>query len=538
MVPRPEYPRPMLRRKRWVSLNGEWEFGAGHKRRFDRRITVPFCPQSELSGIGEKNLGDIVWYRRKFDAPDAERLMLHFGAVDYWATVWVNGEEMARHEGGHTPFSVDISSCAGRPDNELVVRADDPLADKTIPRGKQYWGTEPERIFYSATTGIWQPVWLEPLPAHSIDSLRVEADLDAGTVRIEADAGAEVDAVVTFDGRVVGRGKGGTTISLSETQAWSPELPNLYEVHLTLDEADSVDAYFGLRKVETRDGKFWLNGEPYVQRLVLDQGYFPGGMMTAASDDDFRRDIQLAKALGFNGARKHQKVEDPRWLYWADTLGFLVWGEMASFRQHSADAETRLKSEWADAVRRDRDHPCIVVWVPMNESDGLGENPATFLETLYRMTKELDPTRPVVSNDGWQHATTDLCTLHDYASGPELARRYRFLDSTLEPGGRARPPYLPGFSFQGEPVIVSEFGGVALAGAGGHHYSEAAGPIGLLETYREMVRALMDAGPVEGFCYTQLCDVQQEMNGLLTAERLPKIDPDLVRPVTRTAKRR
>jgi hypothetical protein len=211
---------------------------------------------------------------------------------------------------------------------------------------------------------------------------------------------------------------------------------------------------------------------------------------------------------------------------------------MASFRQHSADAETRLKSEWADAVRRDRDHPCIVVWVPMNESDGLGENPATFLETLYRMTKELDPTRPVVSNDGWQHATTDLCTLHDYSSAPELAQRYRALDSTLEPSSRVLPPYLPGYSYRGEPVIVSEFGGVALTGAGGWHYSEAAGPTGLLETYRQMVHGLMEAGPVEGFCYTQLCDVQQEMNGLLTAERLPKIDPDLVRPVTQTAKRR
>ena len=528
----------MLRRERWVNLNGEWEFGAGANRRFDRRITVPFCPQSDLSGIGDKVPGDVVWYRRRFDAPDAARLMLHFGAVDYWATVWVDGEEVARHEGGHTPFSVDISRVAGRPDNELVVRAEDPLADKTIPRGKQYWTTQPEGIFYTATTGIWQPVWLEPLPARSINSVRVTGDLDAGAVRIDADSDAEADVVATFDGREVGRGKSGETISLSETHAWSPESPSLYGLRVSLDDVDSVEAYFGLRKVQTRDGKFWLNGEPYVQRLVLDQGYFSGGLLTAASDGDFRRDIQLAKALGFNGARKHQKVEDPRWLYWADTLGFLVWGEMASFRQHSADAEARLISQWAEAVRRDRDHPCIVAWVPMNESDGLSENPAPFLETLYRMTKELDATRPVVSNDGWQHATTDLCTLHDYASAPELARRYRTLESTLEPGGRGLPPYLPDYSYRGEPVIVSEFGGVALTGAKGWHYSEAAGATGLLETYREMVDALMDAGPVEGFCYTQLCDVQQEMNGLLTFERLPKIDPDLVRPVTQTAKRR
>ncbi len=528
----------MLRRKHWVNLNGEWEFGAGASRRFDRRITVPFCPQSELSGIGDKNPGDVVWYRRRFDAPDAERLLLHFGAVDYWATVWVNGEEVARHEGGHTPFSIDITRVAGRSDNELVVRAEDPLADKTIPRGKQHWTSQPEKIFYTATTGIWQPVWLEPLSARGIESLRVAGDLDEGTVRIHATAAGDVDVVVTFGGRVVGRGKGNTTIALTETHAWSPDSPNLYEVRVSLDDVDSVETYCGLRKVETRDGKFWLNGEPFVQRLVLDQGYFPGGLMTAASDVDFRRDIELAKALGFNGARKHQKVEDPRWLYWADTLGFLVWGEMASFREHSADAEARLITQWEDAVRRDRDHPCIVAWVPMNESDGLSETPASFLDTLYRTTKELDPTRPAVSNDGWQHATTDLCTLHDYASAPELARRYRSRNSTLEPSGRPLPTYLPGYSYRGEPIIVSEFGGVALAGAGGWRYSEAEGATGLLETYRGMVGALMDAGPVEGFCYTQLCDVEQEMNGLLTSERLPKIDPDLVRPVTRTAKRR
>ena len=544
MVPRPEYPRPKLRRKHWVNLNGEWEFGAGAKRRFDRRITVPFCPQSMLSGVFDKDPGDVVWYRRRFAAPETDRALLHFGAVDYWATVWVNGEEVARHEGGHTPFSIDVSSIASRTDNELIVRAEDPLADKTIPRGKQHWTARPEKIFYTATTGIWQTVWLEPLPERSIQSLRINADLNTGTVRIEPVADGEVDVVVTYDGRVVGVGQGNQMIALNEIHAWSPESPSLYEAQVTLVDADegyypdSVETYFALRKIETREGKFWLNGEPYVQRLVLDQGYYPAGLLTAASDGDFRRDIQLAKALGFNGARKHQKVEDPRWLYWADTLGFLVWAEMASFRQHSDEAETRLKSEWAEAVRRDRDHPCIVAWVPMNESDGLSDNPASFLDALYRLTRELDPTRPVVSNDGWQHATTDLCTLHDYATAPELARRYRTLESTLEPSGRALPPYLPGYSYRGEPVIVSEFGGVALVGAKGWHYSEAPGATGLLETYREMVDALMDAGPVEGFCYTQLCDVEQEMNGLLTSERLPKIDPDLVRPVTQTGKRR
>jgi beta-galactosidase/beta-glucuronidase len=520
-----------------VNLNGEWEFGSGEAPSFDRRITVPFCPQAQLSGI-EATPDDVVWYRRRFAAPDAERLLLHFGAVDYRATVWVNGKEVARHEGGHTPFSADVSDVAGRGDNELVVRAEDPLADKTIPRGKQHWTTQPEGMFYTATTGIWQPVWLEPLPAQCIESLRVEGDVDAGKVRVEAIADGEIDVVATFDGRVVGSGRGNGVIPLREIHPWSPESPNLYGLRVTLGDRDSVDSYFGLRKVETRGGQVWLNGEPYVQRLVLDQGYFPGGLMTAASDADFQRDIELAKALGFNGARKHQKVEDPRWLYWADRLGFLVWGEMASFRQHSADSETRFKSEWAEAVGRDRDHPCIVAWVPINESDGLGPNPAGFLDEVYRMTKELDPTRPVVSNDGWEHATTDLCTLHDYATAPDLARRYRDLATTLDPQARPRPPYLPGYSYRGEPVIVSEFGGVGLAGSGGWGYSEANGPAGLTATYRQMVEALMEPGPVEGFCYTQLTDIEHERNGLLTFDRQPKVRPDLIRPITQAEKRR
>ncbi len=540
MIVRPEYPRPDFRRSRWVDLDGEWEFGAGETERFDRKILVPFCPQSARSGIGDPSPGDVVWYRRRFDAPEGERLLVHFGAVDYRATVWVNGEEVARHEGGHTPFSADISRVAGRRGNVVVVRAEDPLADKTIPRGKQHWTATPEGIFYTATTGIWQTVWLEPLPARSIEGLRLTPDLDRGTLDVEVDAEGEIEVLATFAGRPVGRRTGSGTMALDAIHAWSPEAPHLYDLQVTLTqhghEVDRVESYFGLRKVETRDGRFWLNGAPYVQRLVLDQGYFPGGLMTAPSSADLRRDIELAKSMGFNGARKHQKVEDPRWCYWADRLGFLAWGEMPSFRQHSADAERRFIAEWTAAVRRDRDHPCIVVWSPVNESDGLSADPAAFLEEVYRTTRELDPTRPVVTNDGWEHTTTDLCTLHDYATADVLRSRYRSVETALDPAFRPRPPYLPGYAYRGEPIVLSEFGGVALAEAGGTFYSEAAGSAGLLEVYQEMIEALMDSGPVQGFCYTQLTDVEQERNGLLTFERNPKIDPALVRPITQLAK--
>jgi len=526
-------------------LNGEWEFGAGDSETFDRRIVVPFCPQSELSGLGLREPGDVVWYRRRFDAPDSARLLLHFGAVDYRATVWVNGEQVAAHEGGHTPFSADISRFAGRNDNVVVVRAEDPLTDQTIPRGKQHWKVEPEGIFYTATTGIWQTVWLEPMPERSIQSLMLRPNLDDASVDVDVAAGGAVDVVVTFDGAVVGRWRGSDhgRIALERVMQWSPETPHLYQVDISLpDGTDRATSYFGLRKVETRDGRFWLNGAPYIQRLVLDQGYFPGGLLTAGTDAHLRRDIELAKAMGFNGARKHQKVEDPRWVFWADRLGFLVWGELPNFHQYSPEAERRLRSEWEAAVIRDRDHCSIVAWVPVNESFGLQalEDGARsrFLTRFHRLTHHLDGTRPVVSNDGWQHAETDLCSLHDYAGPEQLARRYRTLDVALEPNARPSPASLSGYAHRGEPLIVSEFGGLRLAGAGGWAQGEVRDPAQLAEVYRAEVEALMGPGPVEGFCYTQLTDVEQERNGLLTFDRRPKAEVDRLRSATETAKRR
>ena len=525
-----------------MNLNGEWEFGAGPSQTFGRTILVPFAPQSELSGVNMRVPGDVVWYRRRFDAPHAERLLMHFGAVDYWATVWVNGEVVSRHEGGHTPFSADVTHVIREHDNVVVVRAEDPLSDKTIPRGKQHWTETPESIFYTATTGIWQTVWLEPLPARAIESLRITPDLDAREVEFEIASEGPKEVMVTFDGKPVGSWSGESIkgrIALEETHIWSPERPNLYSLEATCGR-DQITGYFGLRKVDTKDGRFRLNGIPYVQRLILDQGYFPRGLLTAATDDDLRRDIELAKSMGFNGARKHQKVEDPRWLYWADTLGFLVWGEMPNFHEYSADAASRLEAEWAEAVIRDRDHPSIVAWVPLNESFGMaGVEPrkqAEIQNRLYQIAHELDGTRPVVSNDGWKHSTSDLCTLHDYDKADILRARYRSLDSTLDPGARPEPPYLPGYAYHGEPVIVSEFGAVALAGSSGFGFLEAAGARGLLDTYRDLVQALMLPGPVEGFCYTQLTDVEQEQDGLMTFEREPKVDTELLREVTRTPK--
>ena len=480
--------------------------------------------------------------------------MLHFGAVDYRATVWVNDVEVARHEGGHTPFSADISAVVHSGENELVVKADDPATDRSLPRGKQAWQVRPEGIFYTATTGIWQTVWLEPVPPRHVTSLRLWPSLDEGVLEFDlntSDSDAEVKLDATLRGRPVGAfagHPGRNRLGLLEVEPWTPEVPTLYELTVRLiDEAgrdiDRVESYFGLRTVQTSDGRFLLNGEPYIQRLILDQGYYPGGWYTAASDADLRRDIELAKALGFNGARKHQKVEDPRWLYWADQLGFLVWAEMPNFHEHTAQAEQRLMDELAAAIERDRDHPCIVAWVPMNESFGLGRPlqdsvAASLIQRLYHVAHQLDGTRPVVSNDGWEHARTDLCTLHDYDVAGDLRRRYATLASALEPSGRPERPYLKGYAYQGEPVIVSEFGGMALEGSGGWGYETSAGAAELIDRYRGLVAALMAPGPVEGFCYTQLTDIEQECNGLLTFDRRTKVDAAIMLPITQTLKAR
>jgi beta-galactosidase/beta-glucuronidase len=591
-LPRPEYPRPQFRRPEWTTLNGEWAFAfddAGFARGwhrvsvgelrsgsspFDRRIIVPFCYQSELSGIGDTSFHDVVWYARTFDLPpgaENRRLLLHFGAVDYRSRVWVNGVQVASHEGGHTPFYADITTLL-REENIVVVRVKDPSQDATIPRGKQYWKEKSEGIFYTRTTGIWQTVWLEPVNERRIDSLRLTPDVDAACVDAEVGVeGFEPDLslrlVVTLHGDVVlddrvelraplierslpllVRGAAPDTPHLSEWPGpalWAPEHPNLYDLRLELlgadgEVLDTVESYFGMRKIEARDGKVFLNNRPYYQRLVLDQGYFPGGLLTAPTDDDLRNDIELAKAMGFNGARKHQKVEDPRWLYWADTLGFLVWGEMANAYTYSPDYVRRITDEWQEAVRRDYNHPCIVAWVPMNESWGVPElasNPrqVEHLLTMYHLTRSLDRSRLVVSNDGWEHALTDLCTIHDYGGAADLARRYATPESSVSARPAGRPVYAPGHGYRGEPILISEFGGIAFSSEGGWGYSTVSDAEEFLQRYQSLITALLQSEAVQGFCYTQLTDVEQEVNGLLTYDRKPKADLARIREITARA---
>jgi hypothetical protein len=350
--------------------------------------------------------------------------------------------------------------------------------------------------------------------------------------------GGPAQLVVRLDGEIVGRWSGPAgrgRVKLEPSMPWHPDSPVLYEVEAMLG-LDRVESYFGLRTVEARDGRVLLNGNPFVQRLVLDQGYFPDGLLTAPSDEALRADIELAQALGFNGARKHQKVEDPRWLYWADRLGFLVWSEMPSFQEHSAEAERRLMFEWADVVRLHRTHPSVVAWVPANESFGLEHVDASvrssFLVSLYRLTHELDGTRPAVSNDGWEHSLTDLCTLHDYSPPDRLAQHFRSVEAALESRASGHAPYDPGFGYRGEPLLVTEFGGLRLSGSAGWGYLDVGDSDQFVATYHDLIEGLMRSSAVAGFCYTQLTDVEQEQNGLLAYDRTPKVEPDRIRPIT------
>lgn len=575
---REEYPRPQFVRAEWLNLNGEWEFAfddaeTGERdgwhegaREFPARIAVPFCYQSELSGIADTAFHDTVWYRRSFVLPAnyaGKRIVLHFGAVDYECRVWVNGKLVLAHEGGHTPFKADVTEALQDGENVVVVKAVDYSKDVTLPRGKQFWEEKSAGIFYTRTTGIWQSVWLEPVAPTHLSRIRLTPDIDHNQLKLQAFVaglrpGADVAlrATVSFDGEFVSedtfrvtRGAETRIIGLHDFNDhglgrwWTPEKPNLYDLRLTLlvdgKEADRVDSYFGMRKISVEDGVVLLNNRPYEMRLVLDQGYFPQGLLTAPSDDALKRDVELTKEMGFNGARKHQKIEDPRYLYWADRLGLLVWGEMANAYHFSEPYVGRVTREWIEAVERDYNHPCLVAWVPINESWGVvnilvDEQQRQHALAMYHMTKSLDPTRPVISNDGWELVKTDLVTIHDYEWRREvLADRYSSIDKALAARPGNRWILVPGFPYEGQPLLVTEFGGISFQKGDweGWGYSGAKDEADFEERLRNVVEPLRQAPLVQGFCYTQLTDVEQEINGLLTYDRQPKLPLEQIRRI-------
>ena len=565
-IPRGEYPRPQFVRENWMSLNGEWDFSFGTDV-FDRKIIVPYVYQSSLSGIGLNDICDVVWYRRGFTLPEemkGKRILLHFGAVDYLCRVWVNGRHVADHEGGHISFEVEITKELSEGENVITVMAQDRVEDLEMPRGKQFWKEESESIFYTRTTGIWQSVWLEAVGEGYLDHVFITPDLDHMKAEFQYEIcgiqKAQLKTQIRFEGcemasvTVEMEREAGTfsvlldqqvlkNWSFQEELAWTPENPRLFDVSFTLlsdgEVLDQVSSYFGMRKVSVENGKFLLNNRPYYQKMLLDQGYWRESLLTAPEDEAYVKDIELAKSMGFNGVRKHQKIEDPRFLYHADKMGFLVWGEIAAAYVYSRKYVRRITTEWMDEILRDYNHPCIVAWTPLNESWGVpnikdNEEQQSHSAAMIYLTKSLDTTRPVISNDGWEHTCTDLLTIHDYEWRKEvLEERYSSLENILKLCASGRPLFANGWEYKGQPILVTEFGGISYQkdGTEGWGYSNAESDDDFAKRYHDVIAPLLDSPYVQGFCYTELTDVEQEINGLLTYDREPKISVDTIKAI-------
>lgn len=565
VIPRPEHPNPQFRRDRWRNLNGEWEFEYDHSvsgipRRmfengdFTRRILVPFCPESAESGIGNLDFIPACWYRRTFSVSREELegdVILHFGAVDYEAHVWINGEEAGAHRGGYTSFEFEISKLLHAGENTVVVCAIDDVRSGLQPSGKQSDRYYPYECFYTRTTGIWQTVWLEFAPKTRIDSVRYLPNVAEGSVAIEAKliGAGEFAASVSFEGRACGeasvRCNGGVAtleVPLSERHLWGPGEGNLYDVTLTYGD-DEVHSYFGLREVRVDGRRVLINGQSVFQRLVLDQGFYPTGIYTAPTAADLERDIELSMAAGFNGARLHEKVFEPLFLYYCDKHGYLAWGEMPNWGLDVSDPATYAAfiPEWAEAVQRDRNHPSIVGWCPFNETwpyKGRRQND-DLLRMAYETAKALDPTRPCIDTSGFFHVVSDIYDVHDYEQDTD-----KFIEHYAAFGagtGTYQDKHREENTLQyedGTPFFVSEYGGIKWIpewmrdqndswGYGDAATSEAE----FMERYRILTEALMGNPKMFGFCYTQLYDVEQERNGLYSYERRAKVDIDAIRRI-------
>lgn len=574
------YPRPLLQRDAWTSLNGPWDFALDTdgawtlpaQVEWNRTIEVPFAPETERSGVRETGFHVACWYRRRFTFPvggGPNRVLLHFGAVDHSAVVWVDNRRVGSHEGGYTPFAFDITdACKPGLEHEVVVWAVDDPHDLEKPRGKQDWELEPHIIWYPRTSGIWQTVWLEEVPSTRIARLRFTPSLKRWEIALYAGIDGPVTdglrlraclttvhGTIADDTYAVLGGDLHRRITLSDPGVddsrnellWSPASPTLIDVTLELQDArghvlDRVRSYTALREVSVQGDRVLLNGRLVLLRFVLDQGYWPGTGLTPPDDDAVRRDVELAKAMGFNGVRKHQKVEDPRYLHWADRLGLLVWEEMPSAYRFTARSVRRLTREWEEVILRDYSHPCIMAWVPFNESWGVPNLPNSaaerhYVQALYHLTKTLDPTRPVVGNDGWESVATDLIGVHDYDADPaRIARRYYTTEVRVRlfqherPGGRRLTLTEP--SKVEHPIVLSEFGGIALQRQETWGYSTVRGPEDLRERYTELLHVVQSLELLAGFCYTQFADTYQEANGLLDVERRPKFPLEAIAAAT------
>jgi beta-galactosidase/beta-glucuronidase len=573
-LPRPEYPRPQFVREDWLCLNGPWQFEIDYgdsglvrglkDRELKDTIQVPFCPESELSGIGHVDFMNAVWYRREVAIPKewaGRKVLLHFQAVDYDTTVWVNGVEVARHRGGFAPFTCDLGGVVSAGETAtIVVRARDD-ARKDIPHGKQSPRYENYGCMYIRTTGIWQTVWMEPVPCCSLGRPRLTPDVANGVIRLDQPIsnnkpGMKLRATLKDDKGLVASAECAADLDLSphldlpiaadRRRLWCPEDPFLYDVEIELvDEAgavvDRVVSYAGLRSVSIDGKAVKLNGKVLFQRLVLDQGYYPDGILTAPSDEALIKDIELSMAAGFNGARLHQKVFEERFLYHADKMGYLVWGEFGDWGMSRDDPKATSVAQWLEVILRDYSHPSIVGWCGLNEThqpitdEVVGLSDVTL--GVFLAAKALDTTRPVLDTSGYSHRVleTDVYDCHDYEQDPEKFRQRQAGLAEGKPfmNGPADTPW--SVPYKGQPFFVSEFGGIwwnpeVKPGEASWGYGQR--PTTLEEFYQRfegLCAVLLEDPLMFGYCYTQLTDVYQEQNGIYTFDRGMKFDLERIR---------
>lgn len=569
-----ECPRPQFVREGWQSLDGVWGFrfdhdGSGEARGFARGfekeydILLPFAYESKASGIGIETRCDNVWYERtlKICKRAGERYLLHIEGADYRTKVFVNGAFAGEDKGAYHRLTFDLTHLLHDGENLLVIKCEDDYSTQK-PRGKQRWKDESWSCFYVDTTGIWKSVWLETMGTAYIRGLRILPELSKQRVTFSYDVcakkGTSMQICVLFAGEQVASTKfpvcasrGRRTISLPQPlQLWEVGDGKLYDVVLCLYDGervlDRVTSYFGLREIAVKDGKILLNNKPLYQKLVLDQGYFGECQLTPPSPQALMEDIKVMLEHGFNGARKHQKLEDERFYYYADVMGYLVWAEMPSMFENTPRARATFKREWRLLVKQLIDHPSVIVWVPINESWG-AKQVATdkiqqqFVNEVYYLTKELDPTRLCVCNDGWEHTIGDIMSIHDYDQ--DGARLYADFD-TLEKavadrwGHHPRGAFAQGYRYSGQPVMFTEFGGTAYAkhliGENWGYGDAVQDDEGYLARLKALFGALNQIPYSCGYCFTQLSDVQQEVNGLLSESRQCKIDPAALRAVQET----
>lgn len=557
-IPRSEHPDPQFQRKDWLNLNGEWDFefdfgnsglraGVLEKDEWSRKINVPFCPESKLSGIEYTDFIAAVWYRKSVTVTEAQlegRVLIHFGAVDYETYLYVNGEEAGYHKGGYTSFTFDITEFLTAGENVIAVNARDDVRDPLVPRGKQSELYNSHGCDYTRTTGIWQTVWLEFVPKAYVKSFKLFPDTVNATLGVSAVVEGEgaFKAEAFYDGRLVGSfektaaGFVSGDIKLSETHLWEVGCGRLYDLKITFG-GDEISSYFGLRDIRIDGYKVLINGKSVFQRLVLDQGFYADGIYTAPSDEALEKDIRLSLAVGFNGARLHQKVFEPRFLYHCDRLGYIVWGEFGNWGlDYSRDgALEAMLPQWCESVARDFNHPAIVGWCPFNETwdrDGRKQNDE-LLRIIYRVTKQLDETRPCIDTSGNFHVETDIFDVHDYEQKVEI---FKGNYDRLMTEGVLFEHFPDRQEYDGKkPAFVSEYGGIQWSlGSRGDAWGYGNAPKSeqeFIDRYKGLTDALLDNERMFGFCYTQLYDIEQEQNGLYYYDRSPKFDPELFRKI-------